>query len=330
VVHPDQEIAPEKGRAMTHRMPLPLSRRSVRRVLGGIWLLDAALQAQPVMFSADWWRADLAGSAMGEPGWVAHPILWASGLVAAHVGPWNALFVAVQALIGLALITNRGARIAVLVSAPWAIGIWWIGEGLGMLPTGFAMAAAGAPGPVLLYPLIGVLAWPGARDKEPVTGRAAVVAWVVLWAGQAVLQAPFVYPSRQMLTANIQELSQGLPRWQGSVADWIGGLASSHPVAMSVVLVLVQMAVGLGILSRSARGPALVIGIAVSLFYWVCFQYLGSITVAGATDPDAAPLMILLALAMWPAATAGVGGGAVARLGRPFSVNASSPALQIP
>lgn len=285
---------------MTHRPILPPSRRTVRRVLGGLWLLDAALQAQPVMFSSGWWRFEIGGSVMAQPGWAADPIVWAVGVVAAHAAAWNLLFVAVQAALGLSLVLDRAPRAAIAASVPWAVGVWWVGEGLGMLPTGFAMAAMGAPGPVLLYPLIGILAWPGERDHEPVALRPALVAWVLLWAGQAMLQVPFVYPVRQALTANIEELSVGLRQWQLSIAGWMSALASAHPVVIASALAGVQILVGCAVLARSTRRAALLAGIAVSVFFWVCFQYLGGITESGATDPGTAPLMILLACALWP------------------------------
>jgi hypothetical protein len=188
-----------------------------------------------------------------------------------------------------------------------------------MLPTGFATLATGAPGPVLLYPLIGILAWPG-RERR----RSMLAAWVVLWAGLAVLQFPFVFSSRQVLTANVQELSQGLPHWQTAVAGGMSALVSTHAVAVSAGMAIVQVAVGVGVLSPSWRRPALATGVFVALGYWVGFQFLGGLLAGGATDPGAAPLMVLLAIALWPA-----GRTASARLPRPF-VHEELPALAVP
>lgn len=285
---------------------LPPSRRTVRIALGVIWLIDAALQAQSALFTSDWWQTDLAGSVMGEPAAVRHSILWAVGIIAAHAAIWNGLFVAVQAAIGLALITGRFDQLAIVASIPWALGIWWVGEGFGMLPTGFALAAAGAPGPVLLYPLLGIIAWPTRDGDAPIARRLALGAWAILWAGTAVLQLPLVYAVRQSLVANVQELSQGLPSWQESVAAWTTSLVQAHPVAVSVIMAVAQILTGLFVLTRWGRRPAVLAGIAVSLFYWVCFQYLGGIlgggvVDSGATDPSAAPLVVLLAVALWPA-----------------------------
>jgi hypothetical protein len=273
---------------VTHRPVYLLSRRSVRRVLGAVWLLDAVLQAQSVMFQAGWWRTDIAGTAMGEPAGVANLILWATGVVAAHAPIWNSLFVAVQALIGIALLVGRWERAAMAVSIPWALGIWVVGEGLGMMPSGFAMLAFGAPGAVLLYPLIAVSAWPG-RDSR----RAATVSWLVLWVGLSVLQIPWVYSAHQVLAANFEEM----PQW----LTWMQGPAAAHPALLSAALAAVQVVIGASILLR--RRVALAAGICVSLFYWFCFQGLGGLLAGGATDPGAAPLMVLLAVSLWPATT---------------------------
>ena len=42
----------------------------------------------------------------------------------------------------------------------WALGVWVIGEGLGMLFTGTATALTGAPGSVFVYGCLGLMAWP--------------------------------------------------------------------------------------------------------------------------------------------------------------------------
>lgn len=62
--------------------------------------------------------------------------------------------------IGLCLVLGRLERVAIVVSVPYALGVWWIGEGLGGIPSGFAMVASGAPGAVLLHAIIGFLALP--------------------------------------------------------------------------------------------------------------------------------------------------------------------------
>ncbi|MGH9075914.1 MAG: hypothetical protein ACRDY0_00400 [Acidimicrobiales bacterium] len=318
---------------------MTLDRRQVRAALGVLWLVDAGLQAQPHFFTAGWWRDELAQSVMGEPQGVNHSIFWAVGVVAAHAAAWNAVFVAVQVAIGAALVLSRGgrdrwARAAIVASVPWALAIWWVGEGFGTLPTGFALLAAGSPGPVLYYPLLGLLAWPrrrqsaggpaadrspaapaigphssglaldpgaGAGREPPVAKRAGLAAWVVLWAGQALLHLPWSFPPGQVLSANVGEYSLDQPGWLLAVARHTDAVVLAHPVAVTAGLGGLEVVVGLGVLARVGRRWALGAGIALSALYWVTFQYFGTIFGGDGTDPGTAPLMVLLALALWPA-----------------------------
>lgn len=294
------------------RSPLPLTRRQVRVALGVLWLVDAVLQAQPVFFGAAWWRVQVAQSVMGEPPWVADVVHAAIAAVADHAALADAGFVALQGAIGIALVTDRFARAAITVSVPYALGVWWVGEGLGLLPTGFALAATGAPGPAPLYPLLGLVAWPVrptgtdvAPGGPPVPGRvvatrAATAAWVALWAGQAVLHAPWVYPPGQVLSANLQENAIGAPSWLVPLARHVRALVGAHPVAATVALGAVEVAVGLGALTSATRPGALAIGLAASAVFWVAAQDFGGALVGGGTDPGTAPLVFILGLTLWP------------------------------
>lgn len=284
---------------------LPLTRRQVRLALGVLWLVDAVLQAQPAIFGADWWRVELAQSVMGEPSSINHSIYLVVDMIARHAAAWNGLFVAIQAGIGLALIVGRFERAAILASIPWALGIWWVGEGFGTLPTGFALLAAGSPGPVLFYPLLGLLAWPRRQPngREPpllVATRWATWSWVVLWAGQALLHLPWAHPPGQVLAANVSEYSLDQPGWLEAIARHTMAVVQAHPLGVTVALGAAEVLVGLGVLTTRGRRPAVVAGIGLSALFWVVVQYLGTIPGGGATDPGSAPLMVLLALALWP------------------------------
>lgn len=150
-----------------------------------------------------WWRTNLARSVMGTPTAVNRSIYWVVDIIAPHAAAWNSLFVVIQAAIGLALPLGRLDRLAIAASIPYALGIWWVGEGFGLLPTGFALFASGAPGAVLLYPLIGLLAWPILRSdpgqRTIIAQTAGAGAWIALWAVLSLLQVPWVYSARQVL-----------------------------------------------------------------------------------------------------------------------------------
>ena len=172
--------------------PAPDTRRLLQLALGALWLLDAILQAQSIMFTRAFSRM-LADSAPGNPTLVAHPISWNAGLVAQHGMASNALFAAVQLLLGLGIAWRRTVRIALAASIAWSLGVWWLGEGLGGVLTPAASPVTGAPGAVIIYALLAVLLWP--RDRP---GRAAPFAaaraigapaarglWLLLWASLA-------------------------------------------------------------------------------------------------------------------------------------------------
>jgi hypothetical protein len=293
---------------------LPLDRRHVRVCLGLLWLLDAALQAQPHLFTADWYRNDLVQSVMGQPSAINRSIYWVVDLITPHAAAWNAAFVVIQAALGLALVLGRFEKAAIVASIPWALGVWWVGEGFGTLPAGFALLAAGSPGPAVYYPLLGVLAWPRSPMDGPrrrchresgIRRRTGAAAWVVLWAGQALLHVPWRLPPGRVLAANIAELSLGEPAWLLAVAHRLESVAQAHGVALTVTLAAVEVAVGLGVLAGRTRRWALGAGVGLSLVFWVTVQYFGGVLAGNASDPGAAPLMILLAAALWPPARAG-------------------------
>lgn len=299
-------------RTRVSRLRFPPSRRHIRVVLGLLWLLDAALQAQPDLFTAHWWRTDLAQSVMGEPASVNHSIFWAVGIVSSHAALWNTAFVGFEVVLGLALVLGVCERTALVLSVPWALGTWWVGEGFGTLPTGFALLASGSPGPALFYPIVGLLAWPTRERSDsceaprtvsvaPIAQRPGLAVWVVLWAGQALLLIPWVYPSAQVLVANIEEYSQGQPGWLVHVTTWAEGLAGAHAGMTALLMAGAQVAIGVGVLLTATRRIAVVAGVVSALGFWLVFQSLGTLPAGDATDPGTAPLMILFALALWPA-----------------------------
>ncbi len=280
-----------------------LSPRRIRACLGGVWLIDAILQAQPHFFSRDWWTRDLAQSVMGQPAAISHSILWVIGLIAPHAALADASAVGVQAGIGLCLLLGRFERVALIASVPWAVGIWWIGEGLGALPTGFAVVAGGLPGPALLYPLVGIICWPphdsaGEGRDTRWCGRLALGSWVGIWAAGAIAGLPWRQPAAAVLQANIEQNGQGQPHWLTQMSSGAYHLVGLHPLLVPAALLTAQLAVGLGVLDRRTRRPALFAGTALALLFWVTVQSLGGLAGGGSTDPGSAPLLVLLAWAV--------------------------------
>ena len=94
--------------------------------------------------------------------------MWAH-FVGPHVAVWNTFFALIQVAIGAGLLFRRTVRPALAVSFFWAFGVWFFGEGLGLIFTGSASALTGAPGSVFMYGLIGMMAWPRSRHEHEVT-----------------------------------------------------------------------------------------------------------------------------------------------------------------
>jgi hypothetical protein len=289
-------------------------RRSLQVALGVIWLLDAALQYQPYMFTKAFPREVLAPTGPGNPGWIAHPVHWAAHLTAEHVVIFDALFATIQLLIALAFFSRRTVRLALVGSTVWALGIWWMGEGIGGLFVGAQSPVAGAPGAAVLYALVSVLIWPrdvtAAQDptgsvatRSPLRAVAARVIWLVLWGGFAFesLQAANRAPSA--LHDMVAGIADGEADWLQSVDHGFAAALAHHGTEVSIAL-----AVGFVLIALSALGTdgivksGLLLAIVISALIWVIGENLGEIATGTATDPNTGPLLILLAAAYWPLA----------------------------
>ena len=141
-----------------------------RRTSGGccnwVWpgygCSDALLQYQSFMFSKAFSQM-IGGTVSGNPGVVASPITWNATLVAHHAMLLNAIFATIQLLLAIGIAWRPTVRLALAASIAWALGVWWFGEGLGMVLTSSASPVNGAPGAVIIYALLAALLWPADR-----------------------------------------------------------------------------------------------------------------------------------------------------------------------
>ncbi|MHB1486606.1 MAG: hypothetical protein ACYCZM_03505, partial [Acidimicrobiales bacterium] len=205
--------------------PRWLSRRGIAIGLGILWLVDAALQAEPSKFARSYPLDTLAQSVMGEPGWLNQSIFDGIHPFVPHWPWWNLAAVLVEVVIGVCLLFGGAPRATLAVSFTWALGIWWLGEGLGLIPSGFALMEAGAPGPALFYIVLGLLAWPrpGRRDTDRRYWNAT---WLILWVGSAFLHVTSPFPTKQVLEANLATLADGSPHWLAETNAWMSHLVA--------------------------------------------------------------------------------------------------------
>jgi len=284
------------------------SRRIVQVLLGVIWLADGALQLQPFMFGRGFVTGMLLPTAQGNPTPVAGSITAMAHFLEPHIAVWNALFAATQIAIGLGLLVRRTVRPALVASFAWSIAVWWFAEGLGGLLTGTASPLAGAPGAVLLYVLVGLLAWPerehhhdlrAPRDGGLPSGLGARVAWALLWVGSAALLLQPVNLASGALRNALLAASSGQPGWYARLLSETASAIGSHGTVLTIGLAVEMLLVGVGIALGWQATSLLGVATFLALVIWVFPEGLGGILTGQGTDPNTGPLLALAGLAWY-------------------------------
>jgi hypothetical protein len=306
-IRPRSRTSLDAGAEMDRRAPD--ARRVLQLALAGIWLLDALLQYQSFMFSKAFSQM-IGATASGNPGVVASPITWNANLVSHHAVLLNSIFATIQLLLAIGIAWRPTLRLALAASIAWALGVWWFGEGLGMILTSSASPVNGAPGAVIIYALLAVLLWPSDRTGRlaPFTAARAIGApvaqalWLVLWLSLAYFALLPGNRAPQGLSGMIAGMESGEPGWLAALDRGAASLLAHQGLAASIVLAIALVVIAVGVyLPASAAKPILVLAIVVAAAIWVFGEALGAILTGGGTDPNSGLLLILLALAYWPA-----------------------------
>ena len=288
----------------------PDTRRALQLGLAAIWLLDGVLQYQPFMYTKAFPQV-LAGTAAGNPSVIARPITWDANLVQHHLVLLNTIFATIQLLLGLGIAFRPTVRIALAASIAWSVGVWWFGEGLGGVLAGGASPLNGAPGAVIIYALLAVLLWPADRATAApfVAARAVGVQlaralWLVFWLSEAYFALIPANRAPQAVSTMIAGMEGGEPGWLAAIQRGGASLVANQGLAASATLAVALVLIAVGVyLPRPFAKATLVLAIVVAVVIWVVAQALGGILASGATDPNSGPLLVLLALAYWPART---------------------------
>src|SRR5579871_151170 len=274
------------------------STRAIQVTLGLIWLLDGVLQLQTFMYSQGF-LAMLRGMTMsGQPSWLNRSITWAVNLVSPHLTLYNTGFAVVQVAIGLGLLFRPTVRIALAVSFVWVVVVWWVGEAFGMLFMNTANPLTGAPGAVLLYGLIGAMVWPNGRPGGLLGVRGSRAAWAALWLLNAWLWLLAPNSAPDATHDAILAAPSGMS-WLTGLKQHVASAAAGHGLLIAIVLALVSAAIGVAVGTDRLARPFLLLAIGLNLVFWVVGQGFGGIATNTATDPNAAPLFILLACTLW-------------------------------
>lgn len=288
-----------------------VTRRGIQLALGLLWILDGMLQFQPAMLTRRFAIQIIAPAGAGQPGFISAPVGEMARIIVHQPAAADLGFGLMQLSLGVGILHARTVRWALPASVAWALAVWYLGEGLGGLFGPGASLLTGAPGAALLYAVIALLVSPrhdrqaGAAQRP---ARWAAPAWVALWLGGAVLQ---VLPGRDTNAAISMSLAMNAssaPAWLAAVDNRLAVMLPPYGVSVVVDLVVLQALIGAGaLMGRRARPASVVAGTSLSLIYWVAGQDMGQFWSGVATDPNTAPLIILLGVAVLGSASSRAG-----------------------
>jgi hypothetical protein len=264
------------------------------------------------MFSREFYNGVLGMANMGLPGPVAHGDYHVAVILTAHPAVWNTGFASLQLLLGLGLLWRRTARVALICSIPWALGVWVIGEGFGGMFMPGTSLLTGAPGAALVYGLLAVMLLSTAADTTPRGGRigraglrVGAAGWVLIWTAGALLELEGVNHAAAVPGAQIANGNFAEPALFRLIDGEGGRLIGQHGYLFALVLGVLAVFIGWGIFIPAWRRACLVSGIVVAVFVGIVGQDLGAIFTGHGTDPGSGPVLILLALALWRPHTRG-------------------------
>jgi hypothetical protein len=299
-----------------------LSQQRLRQILGVLWLIDGLLQLQPQMFTLNMINGVMAPIAQGQPGPIAGNLQLIISVVTHNLILINLLIAGVQILIGVLLITGFWVRGTVVISIIWALVVWYGGEGMSMLFTGQGSILSGAPGAVLLYPIIGLLVYPrdisagsssksaNSADENGLISRLQfrwIFAGFWIFCGLLQLQ-PFWWQPEQ--------ISQAIGAMVGAgglnvflVDPVLTGLAHSTtsleiPLNILLIVICLGLGVGFALVKEEYLRPVLIASLIVSVLIWYVAQGFGMIFTGMATDFNSGLLLVVMTLACWPGAAA--------------------------
>jgi hypothetical protein len=273
------------------------ARRAIQTALGLIWLLDGALQFQSFMYSKGFIQV-ITGLEAGQPHWLASSIKWAAHIFQPNLTGLNTLFALTQVVIGLGLLYRPTVKRALALSFAWSLIVWWSAEAFGFLFSNTASPLTGAPGAVLLYAIIGLLVWPTRRPGGLLGLRGARTTWAALWLVMAWLWLLAPNSTANATSGAISNAPSGAG-WLSSLQHSVATAAGGHGLPIAIVLAGVSAAIALTVAMNWHPRTFLALGVILNLAYWVLGQGFGGILTGSGTDPNAGPLFILLAFAMY-------------------------------
>jgi hypothetical protein len=256
----------------------------LKTCLGILWLLDATLQLQPLMFTK-LFPEEVVLPAFESLPFKAFFIGTLYPLILSHVFVFNLFVFCVQALLGFLVIVYH--KSALTLSCAWSFLVWVFGEGFGGIFVTPPSVLLGFPGAALLYFWLSLILIFWERCPQ-----------LRCFAGIFLLACSFLQFDSVMFTQNFQSAvfsGDALPKELVPSIEFVKVFASSYPVLMNLLEILLNFISSLLIIKK--RGFVVVISYLV--FVWYFAQNLGGILTGIGTDANSAPLIALLSYASY-------------------------------
>lgn len=290
-------------------------------IIGLLWLMDGFLQLQPKLFTDSFMTQVIRPIQAGQPSFAYEPINLAIRLFLTHPAFFNLLIALVQLTIGLLIIYPKATRVGLWLSVIWGLIVWFFGEALGGLMSGHSSLMFGLPGAALIYVILSLAIMPPQTRKNKPKNQFAdswlVFAWAIIWMMGAIYQLLPAQKSISMLAAMIKSNASGAPGWLASLdyhlASYLNHLSTnSHQltnmnammVSSSAYLVMLALAgvmfvIAVGVfMGKYMRIAVIILGIILSLAFWLFGQSLAGYYTGLMTDVNTSPLIILLGLSV--------------------------------
>jgi hypothetical protein len=256
----------------------------------------------------------------GQPGLFEPSLQFIVNQTTLHLVEVNLLISVVQILLGLGflLLPDRWVKEVVIASIVWAFIVWYGGEGMSMLLTGQASILSGAPGAVLLYPLLGLAVYPRkksdsatkrttrkAGDDGLLSRKALRYILAVFWFFAALLQLQPIWWQQGQISQSIGAMV-GQGGLNTVVVDpllqQVSNATANIEVPLNIALIVIFLAIGIGLVAVKDEQvrPFLIASIVVSILFWYFSQAFGMILTGMATDFNSGLLVVVMALACWP------------------------------
>jgi hypothetical protein len=288
-----------------------ISQRRLRIILGVLWLADGVLQLFPQMWTYNMINGIMVPIEEGQPGLIASSLHFIITQTTNHLVLVNLVISLVQIALGILLISGRWVKEAVIASIVWALIVWYGGEGMSMLLTGTASILSGAPGAVLLYPLLGLAVYPRGDGEGGIVSRLQL-RWVLggFWVFAALLQLqPYWWSTPAGEPGPISQVISSVVNqggWDKVLIDPIlsrlATLTAGSETLLNIVLILAFLTLGIGLLLAGNHQiqTFLIASIVLSLIIWYATEAFGMIFTGMSTDFNSGLLLVVIALACIP------------------------------